>query len=1170
MEPAIPGAVKGEVSVDKIQLEIPTREFGTLNTKMAPDSKFVDIDEFTDDSQNFDTINGTIEKRDGLTVFASGLLGYINTQYETVFNDGSRDLLSCASGTILFTTGDGEYVPILSGYTATADFEFTNYQDRIYGVNGLNDNFVLDNNTSYGGVTYTFDGLKSKEMGAQPPVSGIVVPATDDGTAGSVPDGIHHYKLTFMYYDFEESNPSPASTAVTVGAGAGTVPLTYVPVGGYGVTARKVYRDNNDSIYRLIGTISNNTATTFNDQESTGTDLIPDDNGLPPVADYIINHKDMTWLFTGNSAYYSDPGFPDIFPTTNFITLNTKDIVKGVVIFNDRIIVFNRNSFGQILGETEDEFKYASLNDNIGCVDIRSIQIRTLHGIPVLLILSDKGVYSFNGSSIEYISASIEDIVNLNIQQVSYNKSSITHTTQQDFLDGTVSGGADVLAEPGLITTTGPRTVGGAYIDTLDPSNPTRTWDTTAEYEGGSSNTNLVIYNTTNKMKMPTQITQTITNGSFSNCISSGGNLVNTTIDNFTGEDPGGSSASTATGIPNSPFIAFRIRPTRTGYLSNFDIRAQLNVASSAGSASLYTDSGGVPGSQIASFSHTFTSSASWQTVGGFGSGVTLTGGTYYWLLVGALVWNGVNANFYGYTTGTGKSMYIPVNPAGSTWTESAFQWSFRYTFVSDAISDSGTWTYPVTDMKTASNGTSTGMILSTGSTSHPGGTSSTYTVQGSNTNSPFSVEVSQAFSSPSGDQSISVSGKRYWRTVIGIATTDNRTTASLPTPVLKFANSTEWISEPIDLSTGIVSLDSLTSVNTAPAGTSVALTIATSDDNSSYTSYSSVSTATPKRWVKVKASMTNDKVSTPTITSITLDYTVTGTYTSPVIDFSLTPTGYDVFTVDDSVQAPGSISYDLRSAASQGGVTGATYSPVYNGQFPTLAPQRYNQYRAVITSSSDAVPTVDLIKLGWYKGSSATPIRCASLFFDKTYYLSAAEIEEPRNNITLVYDQNDKWRVYRGNAAASMVMFRNNPFIGGADHPDVYQYLLGDTDSGTPIEMIATTKAFDLGKQENLKIVRMAWITVENTGATFNLKYSVDQGVTWYSMLTETGATSFTTSTDGTTHTQLFVPDMSATNPTSGRSVMFKVTSNDAFPAVVYNIKAGLFVRKGVKLNTI
>lgn len=86
--------------------------------------------------------------------------------------------------------------------------------------------------------------------------------------AGNVDNGTHSWVYTYVHQGIE-SAPAATSNVLTVVDKTvnGQVSLTGVSVGPTGTTARKIYRtvSGNTGNYKLVGTISNNSSTTFTD-----------------------------------------------------------------------------------------------------------------------------------------------------------------------------------------------------------------------------------------------------------------------------------------------------------------------------------------------------------------------------------------------------------------------------------------------------------------------------------------------------------------------------------------------------------------------------------------------------------------------------------------------------------------------------------------------------------------------------------------------------------------------------------------------------------------------------------------------------------------------------------------------------------------------------------------
>lgn len=103
--------------------------------------------------------------------------------------------------------------------------------------------------------------------------------AAVNATAGNL-SGTYEYAVTFVTAG-GETLPSPVSNAVN--PINQQVNLTGIPLGGPGTTARNIYRDRNGlGNWRLVATISNNTATTFTDNVTNATH---DANPVMPTDD---------------------------------------------------------------------------------------------------------------------------------------------------------------------------------------------------------------------------------------------------------------------------------------------------------------------------------------------------------------------------------------------------------------------------------------------------------------------------------------------------------------------------------------------------------------------------------------------------------------------------------------------------------------------------------------------------------------------------------------------------------------------------------------------------------------------------------------------------------------------------------------------------------------------
>lgn len=1143
--------------MDKVKFLIPRSKWGTLKSKYKPESNYVTPDEFTLGSYNFITnTDGTIEKRPTSVKYnPAAFTNVAKDQFEAIFTNGSHHLLVMDGSSLKYTTGDGIFSTAQTGFTASASMEYAMYQNRVYMDNSVDAPGVYDITASYGGVSYTPPQYKA--MGAQPPGSAVTF-AADSGTGLT---GSFHYKVTFLYYGFEESNGGAASALHTVANK--TINLTAVPIGGYGVTARKIYRDANDGNYLLVGTINDNTTTTFADATTAGTTPIPTSNNTPPVFSYIALNLSRLWVAgvsgTPTTLYWSNPGLPDIFDPNNFIVCNPKDPIQAIYVYQGIVIILNRHSIGQILGNTDDTFFYQEIPGSVGCVDNRSIQVRTIDGVPVLVWLSDRGIYSFNGSSVVYLSDAIEDEVNLNIAQVNFVTGSNTQTSAADWAAGTASPGIDLSSDPGT-------------IETIDP---TFQFESQADWETGTM-TNIGTLLNGNMIKVPTGFSTSLGSGSLGGSAQiSGSELVLPTIGNFTGQSNMGvpSSLPGSFGVSPTPISAFAqpiSAPTYAGTITAVTIRVLFGGTTRNIQTTVWSDSLGQPGSILyQSGTHSISSD---QTITESGLSVSISGGQKFWIGLttsgsagGEAFLDYAASSFSGGTPKILQSGSWVAPTSGISLSASLLQSNrVAYDFAQTAVASSGSWNSVVYDSK--SNFAIPDFTVNGGS--YPTSCSATLYVDASNDSSMSTGVVTQSFSNPNGINSVSgsLSNYRYWRLRYDIATSDNRRTPSVEVPQLRFQTTGTWISPAILTTIDGTSFISLPIVSNIPGGTSVAVTVRTSPNGSSWSAYSDISTAVIDKYAQIKIVLTalSDDSSTPSIVSAILNWNLTSTFTALAVNIGQVPSGWGLF--QDVNGTSGTYAFSMRSAASSGALTSATYYTVSNGNFPNVSilPLQYTQWKVILSATPGNIPTVSSVTINWVIGNNQSPIRVASLFFNKTYYLAAAETGQTANNVVILYDFEGNWRLFRNVNINSLSLFFNQPFYCDAVLKFLYQWLIPSTGTSEVITMDVRTKAFDLLNNTNLKNVRSFRVTGINTGATIHAYYSVDRGANWYEMLNVQGSTGYLTSSDGNKFSVYFVPDYDQDVAFAGTTVMFRIVNSDAFPCNLMAMEPEMYVRKG------
>lgn len=95
--------------------------------------------------------------------------------------------------------------------------------------------------------------------------------AADSGTSGSL-TGTYEYAVSFVTAAGETALGAISNAIVLTSHKAN---LTAIPLGGTGTTARKIYRRINGGVFGLLTTISDNTTTTYSNDNATSVGALP-------------------------------------------------------------------------------------------------------------------------------------------------------------------------------------------------------------------------------------------------------------------------------------------------------------------------------------------------------------------------------------------------------------------------------------------------------------------------------------------------------------------------------------------------------------------------------------------------------------------------------------------------------------------------------------------------------------------------------------------------------------------------------------------------------------------------------------------------------------------------------------------------------------------------------
>jgi len=134
--------------------------------------------------------------------------------------------------------------------------------------------------------------------------------------------------------------------------------------------------------------------------------------GSPPIAEQIAVFQNFVFL-AGNSTYpyrlyFSNDGNETTWTGTDYIDIGdlTAPITGLAVLFNT-LYIFTRKGIYSLRGYDRDTFILDDINSSVGCVAYKSI-VKVDNN---LVFWTDRGIYSFDGIQVHYISENIQLII---------------------------------------------------------------------------------------------------------------------------------------------------------------------------------------------------------------------------------------------------------------------------------------------------------------------------------------------------------------------------------------------------------------------------------------------------------------------------------------------------------------------------------------------------------------------------------------------------------------------------------------------------------------------------------------------------------------------------------------------------------------------------------------
>lgn len=408
---------------------------GFYTLLMAPKGQNSHIsDYFTPREQASETLNVRVNdkymalaKRSAMTIYGQPESSAITGLYRYYTSDVNKYLI-VGSTTKLWVgnDGNGTFQQIGQGFTEGQRWTFANFQDVLIAANGAEYPIKYDGNLS---VTANTDGHRT----AGDLVADLGAPFAELNTGANL-DAEKWYQYKVAYYDganyyYSNSRSNPIKTGATVN----DVTLTGIPLGPVGTTTRYIFRTEGqadrttlvglgNSGYKLVGSIANNTAKTYNDAVADGSlttayDSWISSNGAfevtPPKGQYLLIHRERLWTARTptekSTAFYTPVSRLEYFdPNAYFdIRADDGDEITGITEFLGILTVFKTRTIQKIYTDQPSD-SYWSVSapfSFIGTPSPHSIAA-TPEGI---YYYGREGIYKFTGQNSQLISDAVTD-----------------------------------------------------------------------------------------------------------------------------------------------------------------------------------------------------------------------------------------------------------------------------------------------------------------------------------------------------------------------------------------------------------------------------------------------------------------------------------------------------------------------------------------------------------------------------------------------------------------------------------------------------------------------------------------------------------------------------------------------------------------------------------------
>jgi hypothetical protein len=228
----------------------------------------------------------------------------------------------------------------------------------------------------------------------------------------------YQYRISFVNKRGQESPLSEPSEICQFECVDGQKRFTFVtvPTGGPNVVARRIYRtadifdDYGNPItpesgrnFYFLKEIQDNEAIGYEDGISDANlGFVVDENDFgffPRQSKFIASFKNTLFLagMTDNIVRFSAEGMPEVFPRDNIFDIGDVDSgqITGLYASTNALVIFKERGVYLVKGNARSGFTAQTLNKNIGCSAVGSIQDVPGTG---LVFLSESGVFVLKGA----------------------------------------------------------------------------------------------------------------------------------------------------------------------------------------------------------------------------------------------------------------------------------------------------------------------------------------------------------------------------------------------------------------------------------------------------------------------------------------------------------------------------------------------------------------------------------------------------------------------------------------------------------------------------------------------------------------------------------------------------------------------------------------------------